>query len=133
MVVTRKLFQELFLKTFAPNLKDWERRKYCINWKGKGYLWHLFSNNLVPCLVGNEAREAYDRADKTDALEIQYDYGLGDEIMQPLSSTYTTALKVDWYGYTEFYIVGKNFSWCYVVTHELDLCGPYFCYNPNLK
>ena len=133
MIVTRKLFQELFLQAFAPNLKNWERRKYCIDWKGKGYLWHLFSNALVPCLVGDEAREAYNNANKTNALEMQYDYGLGDEIMLPLSNSHTTASKVDQYGYTEFYIIGDNFSWCYVITHELDLCGPYFCYNQNFK
>ena len=127
------MFRELFLAAFAPALTSRERKKFCVDWAGKGYLWHLFSNNLVPCLVGDKAREAYDKADKTDALEIQYDYGLGDETMHPLSPTYSTAEKVDWYGFTEFYIVGKDFSWCYVITHELDLSGPYFCYNPKLK
>ncbi|MBE6655955.1 MAG: DUF4275 family protein [Ruminococcaceae bacterium] len=133
MVVTRKMFQERFLNAFAPDLTNHERRKFCIDWKGRGYLWHLFSNSLVPCFAGDKARDAYDVANKTDALQIQYDYGLGDEIMLPLSPSYVTASKVDQYGYTEFYIIGKDFSWCYVITHELDSCGPYFCYNPNLK
>lgn len=133
MEITRKAFQERFLNAFAPGLTKAERKQFLVDWKGKGYLWHLFRHNLVPCLVGDEARVAYDEADKTNALEIQYDYGLGDETMHPLAPTYTTAKKVDWYGYTEFYIVGEDFSWCYVITHELDLCGPYFCYNPNRK
>ena len=29
------------------------------------------------------------------------------------------------------FVIGKNFSWCYVVTHEGDLCGSYFCYAPK--
>ena len=133
MVITRKEFQERFLNAFAPNLTTRERKKFKIDWKGQGYLWHLFSNGLVPCLVGEKAREAYDKANKIDAMEIQYDYGFGDDFLLPMNSVYTTAQKIDWYGYTEFYIIGKDFSWCYVITHEEDLSGPYFCYNPNLK
>lgn len=120
------------MKAFAPNLTTRERKKFGIDWKGQGYLWHLFSNGLVPCLVGEKAREAYDKANKNGAMEIQYDYGMGDEFMVTMNPSYTTAQKLDWYGYTEFYIIGENFSWCYVMTHEGDLCGPYFCYNPNI-
>ena len=44
-----------------------------------------------------------------------------------------TSSDIDDCGLIEFYVVGKNFEWCYVVTHELDLCGPYFCFKRNSK
>ena len=38
-----------------------------------------------------------------------------------------TAKAVDKDRRGDVYIVAKDFSWTYVRTHEIGLCGPYFC------
>lgn len=71
--------------------------------------------------------KAYDEVDKEDALEFQYDNGFrGDDIAMALSPEYMTSQLIKKSGIIEFYVIGKNFSWCYIVTHEYDACGPYF-------
>lgn len=92
-----------------------------------GYLWMICEHNLVQNLKGNEAMDAYDKVDKTDAIEFQYDNGfLGDNFSTPLSKENETSEKINKSGLIEFYIIGKDFSWCYIVTHEPEGCGPYF-------
>ena len=71
--------------------------------------------------------KAYNDANKIGALEFQYDNGFfGDDVAKPLSNDYDTAEKISLSGIIEFYVIGKDFSWVYIVTHEGDECGPYF-------
>lgn len=136
--MTRFEFVKEFLNAFAQNISHRQRRKIGLKigrngeYRGRGYLWSLFAYNLVPCFKGEEAKIKYDEADKRDAVEIQYDSGLGhgDDTTEVLCQTFLTAEGVDRYGYPEFYIIGENFSWCYVITHEGDGDGPYFAYKP---
>lgn len=130
--MTDNKFVEKFLSVFAKDITKKQKRKAYIGKKYRGYLWHLFSYQLISCLEGNEARAEYDQVDKTGAFEIQYDNGImGDGETISLNEEHKTAKGIDDSGYIEFYIIGKDFSWCYVVTHEGDYAGPYFCYAPN--
>ena len=135
--MNRKEFVDTFLDAFATDLTKQQKRKLGLKFKPNGdyrsggYLWNIFASGSVRCFEGDEARARYNEADKTDALQIQYDIGIGDEQTESLSAEFMTAEKLDLYGYPEFYIIGKDFSWCYVLTHEGDLAGPYFAYNPN--
>ena len=129
--MTREQFVEKFLAVFAKSIDKRKRRKYRIGLEYGGYLWHIFYYKLLPSFVGDEARKEYDKVDKNGALEIQYDVNIGYNETFDLERTFLTAKGVDLYGYPEFYIIGKDFSWCYVVTHDEDLCGPYFCYAPE--
>ena len=137
--MNRKEFVVAFLDAFAKDLTKQQKRKLGLNFKpngdyrGGGYLWNIFASGSVPCFEGDEARAKYNEADKTDAFQIQYDTGIGygDEQTEYLSPPFMTAEKLDLYGYPEFYIIGKDFSWCYVITHEGDLDGPYFAYRPS--
>ena len=98
--------------------------------------WNLFAGKLIPCFSGNKARQEYDKVDKTEAEEIQFSsgfIGIDDLNTFPLADIHRTSQGIDESGLIEFYVVGKDFSWCYVVTHELDMCGPYFCYAPTTK
>lgn len=114
-----------WLESFAPSLSREDYGKYI---KG-GYVWHIFSWRLVPdgCFKERDAaRAAFDRADKTGA---KYMFLWSDARMPAmLPERYFTAAAIensDDCG--EIYIVGKNFEWTYVVTHETSCgCGPYF-------
>lgn len=56
---------------------------------------------------------------------------MGDDISKPLSKENDNSIKIQNNGLIEFYVIGLNFSWCYIVTHEPDGCGPYFIINKN--
>lgn len=76
----------------------------------------------------------YDSIDRSGAIEFQYDNGfMGDDISTPLSKENDSSIKIQNNGLIEFYVIGKDFSWCYIVTHERDGCGPYFIINKNNK
>jgi hypothetical protein len=75
----------------------------------------------------------YDRLEKAEAVEIVYDNGFEDnDNARPLSEDHDTANKIRDAGLMEFYVIGKDFSWCYIVTHELDACGPYLILRKSL-
>ena len=132
--MTRAEFADNFLKAFSDHISEKQLKKFRIGTEKKEFLWNLFAAKLVPCYEGELARREYDKADKTLAEEIQYDncFFDGDKNSHVLSKKHLTARGIDESGLMEFYVVGKDFSWCYVITHELDLCGPYFCYKSSL-
>lgn len=122
-------FIKNFLNTFAKNISEKTLKTYRIGARKGEFLWNLFAAGLVPCFSGDKARQEYDKADKIGAEEIQLSSNFIDHDdlnTHPLSHEHESARNVD--QLIEFYIIGKDFSWCYVVTHEGDLCGPYFCY-----
>ena len=126
-----KEFSEKWLEAFANTLSKEQTNKVGIG-VDNGFLWHAFSFNLVSCLKGEAARQAYYRVDKSDAKQAFYEicsenpvqYAISDE--EPITSDYSTASKIDESDKVEVYIIGKDFKWCYIRTHEI-LCGPYFC------
>lgn len=133
-VITKDNFVKKFIDNFVPtiSIKQLKRLKcYAPNY---GYLWMVCEQNLVENLKGNDAMIAYDNADKSGAVEFQYDNGfIGDEVSTPLSKENDRSVKIKNNGLIEFYVIGRDFSWCYIVTHELDGCGPYFIINKNNK
>ena len=132
--MTSAEFENQFLVNFAKNInrKKLKKKHVIKTFNRDYYLWNLFGCGLLPCLSGNEAREEYDKVDKNEAFEIQYDNGfVGDEATLPLSQEHMTSAGIDTSRLAEFYVVGKEFSWCYVVTHEFDRSGPFFCYKPQ--
>ncbi|MDE5593902.1 MAG: DUF4275 family protein [Clostridiales bacterium] len=114
-----------WLKEFGSELTDAQYRKYI----HKKYIWHAFSYNIIPkenYLEGDAAREAYNKANKTGAICLQLDF---EDTPTALTEEFDTAEKLEgpegWYA--EFYVVGENYSWTYIVTHETDIgIGPYF-------
>jgi len=119
-------FAEKWLKNFLPNLTAEEYDSCFLN----EFLWHAFSYELIDpmtYLEGAHARAAYEAADKEGALGIQWDYGLGEGHTIPLTEAYS-AQKLD--KMPEFLVVGRDFRWTYVSTHENGWCGPYFYERP---
>ena len=126
--MTRKEFADLFLFYFAKDLSLKELRKAHVGIKDNQCLWNLFGYHLVPCMEGETARSEYDKANKEDAFEIQYEnsFFMSDKETKKLQNNHQTAEGIDRSGVVEFYVIGKNFSWCYVITHAGDSAGPYF-------
>lgn len=124
--MTKDEFYNKWFQAFASNLSEKKHNKYLVEYGN--YPWHLFSWKLVPntsYLIGNDAREAYNKIKKDGALYIQ---PFEDEFAKPLPKEFGNSSALD--KLTEIYIVSKDFSWTYIKTHEDDWCGPYF-YKPK--
>lgn len=121
-------FLEKWIHTFAPNITKSQYKKRI----DKQFIWHAFSWNIIPkenYLEGDEARNAYNNVDKNGAICLQLWF---DETTTLLTKDFDSAEKIETPDgdYAEFYVVGKNFSWTYIVTHEGSWgLGPYFMNN----
>ena len=128
--IKKNEFVKIFIQHFLPNIKKRKLKKYHCFPPKHGYLWNAFEYDLVPNLKGVEAAMAYDKADKHNAIEFQYDNNfMGDNFSVPLSNNNDTSKKIFESGLIEFYVFGEDFSWCFIVTHEPSSCGPYFIKN----
>ena len=119
-------FEKKFIDNFAENID-----KQFINdhvYDG-GFIWHIFSFNMLDkskYLSGEKAKEKYDTINKKDALVYLY----FEEKEIPINRKYITSKKLT--KYNEVYVYSKDFSWCYIKTHEDDpesfdeTYGPYF-------
>ncbi len=87
-------------------------------------LWHLFTWGNVPCLKGDEARDAFDNLQYSEAIRFYDGYASHIENVSLVGKI--SAKKVDKDKGSDVYIVAKDFSWTYVRTHEIHL-GPYLC------
>ena len=123
--IKKENFVQEFIDNFVPLVSIKELKKLRC-YPPRGYLWMICEHNLVTNIKGKEAMLAYDKMDKTDAIEFQYDNGfMGDDVSIPLSKENDSSHKIQESRLIEFYVIGKDFSWCYIVTHEPNGCGPY--------
>lgn len=88
------------------------------------YLWHLFTWRNVSCYKGDAARDAFNALRYSEA--IKFCDGCGCSIENVSAVGKVTAKDIDEDAGRDVYLVGKDFSWTYVRTHEADL-GPYLC------
>ena len=120
-----KEFSDKWIRVFAPNITKSQYNKRIRN----QYIWHAFSWYMIPkdlYLEGDAARTAYNDVDKIGAIRYQLWF---DESPVPLTENFDTASKIETPDgdYAEFYVVGKDFAWTYIVTHETAMgLGPYF-------
>lgn len=71
--MTKKEFYSNFLTAFASDIPKKDIDKYVVS--TGNYIWHIFSWGLLDkssFLVGDEARKAYDKIDKSDAYCIEW-------------------------------------------------------------
>lgn len=131
MNITKNDFPRLFLENFVPNVSYKKLKKlHILPFDDNGYLWMVCNHNLIKHLSGIDAKQKFDEVDKSSAFEIQYDNGfIGDDVACPLDKNHISSKLIEQSNLIEFYVIGKNFSWCYIVTHEKDDCGPYFIYK----
>ena len=129
--LNKKNFVDIFISNFVPNISKANLKKlHC--YPPDGYLWGICEYDLVQNTKFEIAKNDFDNADKSEAIEFQYDNGFkGDEYSSPLSESNNTSNKIEKSGLVEFYVIGKDYSWCYITTHEPNYCGPYFIKNIN--
>ena len=89
------------------------------------HLWHLFTWGEVPCLQGEDARKAFDELQYEEAIRFYDGYAGHIEKVSVIGKISAKAVDKD--RGSDVYIVAKDFSWTYVRTHEIGICGPYFC------
>lgn len=122
-------FVSVFIKEFLSKYSDKELKKnHCL--PPTGYLWNACECGFVNSLIGSDANTLFDKIDKNDAICIQYDIdGWGDEDAEKLPDSLNSSKKIQDSGLYEFYVMAKDFKWCYIVTHEGNRCGPYLIIN----
>lgn len=92
-------------------------------------LWHVFTWGKAPCLEREAADKAFDKADKTGAFIAKERAwkGGGCNIEYSIEDCPLGLKSADLAEESEVFVVGRNFQWTYVVTHETGCgLGPYF-------
>ncbi|RRD95241.1 DUF4275 family protein [Clostridiales bacterium COT073_COT-073] len=115
-------FEQEWLNHFAKEISPNRLKKYVT--KRGGFIWHIFSYNLVDkkdYLSGDKARQAFDMENKKGAR--YYDPSSEEEWVKDLSREMDAGF-ID--GMYECYVVSKDMTWTYIKTHENNWCGPYF-------
>jgi len=117
--------QEWF-RNFIPSEKRqqaidghcFDKDDYC------GYLWHVFSYNILDYLSNREAESAFDCVSKSDAILLvnwpERD-GIASCRLKNISNITANILAL----LTDVILTDSDFSWTYVKTHESKY-GPYF-------
>ena len=119
--MTRDEFYTAWLKHFAEGISEENIERYVVS--TGNYLWHVFSWELLDeakYLVGDSAKDAYNKIDKNNALYIDW---FSDDGAKALTQELSNAEALD--QMTEGYVAAPDFSWTYIKTHEI-MCGPYF-------
>ena len=118
----KREFYKKWLSAFASDISASDIKKYVVS--TGDYIWHTFSWELLDenkYLMGEEAKKAYDKEDKSDAIYIEW---FENDETKDLTWELSSAKALD--KLVEVYVVAKDFSWTYIKTHEGNLCGPYF-------
>lgn len=119
--MTRESFYTRWMRVFANGIPKKNIDQYV---KATGnYIWHIFSWKLLNedrYFLGNEAKDAYDQIDKNGAMYIKW---FDEKHTRVLTEDLYTANALE--DFVEVYVVGQDFQWTYIKTHE-STCGPYF-------
>lgn len=110
------------IKEIVPVEKQKEAMELCYpkKWYFGGYLWHIFSSELVECLKEEEAKSSFEGNELNECILFLEDYNLAFRIYNNFE------LLKDIIHYSgDYYLIDSNFKWCYAVTHE-EYLGPYF-------
>lgn len=84
------------------------------------FLWHIFSFEIIPSLVGTEARKAFDQCPKNEVYAFFQHKDEAFLIKNP-SLLKSQDFDMD----DDIYIFDAIEKWTYIHTHE-EQCGPYF-------
>ena len=124
--MTFEQFKREWVRYFAGDVPVDEVEKYILcHGLAWNFIWHAFSWELVPegaYLMGAAARRAFDEQNKDSAIAIDPFEDNPKTVSLTDGLRHAAAIEE----LTEIYIVGKDFAWTYIKTHEGGL-GPYFC------
>lgn len=118
-------YRELWENAFANFLTDDEKKKIFLNdcEYDCGYLWHLFSYELVPHFVEFAANNLFNNYNKKAC----YIFHQRDDevIIVPNGNKLNSTLFAQ---SEDLYVVDENFTWTYVVPYDEEL-GYYYYRN----
>jgi len=122
---------EKWRKTFALKLNSSTGE-----WRIGGYDWHVFTYGYASALAGKRAIDSYARKTSHDG------YVFTHTVEEPLccfsrhlpsyaAIEHVLELFPD---KADIYVVGRDFQWTFVVTHETSCgVGPFFCEASSMK
>ena len=115
--------QEWFNRVVPEHKQQKARESHCFDSEDScGFLWHVFSYDILDCVKGSEAKHAFDSVAKQEAVLLA---NLGDIASCRLKNL--ANIKAEYFDILEDVIVtDADFAWTYAKTHE-PACGPYFC------
>lgn len=113
-------------ETFAGHLSDTEKKKIYLKSDRfySGYLWHVFSYQTRDHLSGGEAIRAFHSLRKKRCF-VFYQHSNDAFLLEDASRIDVNILQNE----EDIYVVDSDFTWTFVITHETESCGPYFCRN----
>jgi len=111
--------QEWFKRIVPANKQQKARESYCL--ARSGFLWHVFSYEILDCIKGNEAKKAFNSLSKQKAVLLVNVGNIASCRLKNISNVTAECLDV----LNDVILTGCNFEWVYVKTHESE-CGPYF-------
>lgn len=119
-----RLFEEHFLSSLSLS----EKKEIYLDC----FLWHAFSYEKLPCLTGQEARDAFHRV-SGDEVFLFFEGTIKDTPVLKARSLAEKEIERLREAYSQdLYVVDQRFRWAYIRTHEEDWeeLGPYF-YAPG--
>ncbi|MFP7735881.1 DUF4275 family protein [Priestia aryabhattai] len=116
-----ELFRKRWENEFASSLSGSQKKEIYMD----KFLWHAFSYEKLVCLQGEQTIQAFEQQIKHDCyLLFEHD----ERVLQLSKCKHLTTadLSENTNMYLDdLYVVDKDFTWTYVITHESS-CGPYF-------
>ncbi len=120
-VQSKAYMYEWFDKIVPADKKQQAFECYCFSKDGFcGYLWHVFSYELLEHLQSNNARRAFDKTKKQNVVLIS---SLDDKVFLIKDATLIKSTAID--EMDDVILTSSDFKWTYAKTHERNL-GPYF-------
>lgn len=124
---------DLNFRNYLKALTIGGRYEDCFYGETYGFLWNAMAFNFIEYLKDEAADLTFDKIDKKGAMEILYDpeakIGMFN-MPNSLKENHNTSKQIMDEDLSEFYVVGKDYSWCYVRTHEEER---YFVFNKNFE
>ena len=112
-----------YIKNFFGTLT--ESQKNSIHFEE--YMWHAFSYKLIPSLEGKDAIHEF-KNKKVNDVYIIFQYN--DIVMERKNLTYESLLTImEEVECWDCYVVDKNFTWTFVMTHETTIYNNEKNYN----
>ena len=94
------------------------------------FMWHIFSYQRMSCIEGDEATTRFLSQNKGQCYILFQHHSDAYYLENAAALTQCDIIGGSDFVSSDLYVVSKNFSWTYVVTHESDF-GPYF-YHKNI-
>lgn len=114
-------YKKKWVDSFAPKDDIKKARMLCVgSRRNSGFLWHLFSFEILNCEDGDGAMKLFDAQHKSDCVVVS---GIDNIAFSLKNADKLNAEMLD--QFTDVTVTAVDFSWTYSKTHE-GMFGPYF-------